>query len=113
MSDVSEAPCWVREMHDATAYMALALNNAQGELSPLEVGLHALHSGLSVRDYADKTGMSATNVARGRYAAEVLECAHVGTANPDLHRHLAEIHPAPRWLWRAPRQRADAYSRPK
>ncbi|MFZ3181578.1 MAG: hypothetical protein WA156_15510 [Methylocystis silviterrae] len=36
MSDVSEALCWVREMDDATAYMALALNNAQGELSPLD-----------------------------------------------------------------------------
>ena len=35
-------PCWVREMSDEDAYMALALNNAQGELSELEVGLHAL-----------------------------------------------------------------------
>jgi ParB-like chromosome segregation protein Spo0J len=35
-------PCWVREMSDEDAYMALALNNAQGELHPLERGYHAL-----------------------------------------------------------------------
>jgi len=45
------------EMDDATAYMALALNNPQGELSPLEVGLHALHSGLSGSEYARQVGM--------------------------------------------------------
>jgi hypothetical protein len=39
-------------MSDADAYMALALNNAQGELSPLRVGgfMRALESGLSVRE---------------------------------------------------------------
>jgi hypothetical protein len=29
-------------MSDEDAYMALVLNNAQGELTPLEIGLHAL-----------------------------------------------------------------------
>jgi hypothetical protein len=35
---------------------ALALCNAQGELHPLEVGLHALGSGLTVRAYAERLG---------------------------------------------------------
>jgi hypothetical protein len=37
--------------------LALALNNAQGELSPLEVGLHALGSELTGRDYAKQVGI--------------------------------------------------------
>lgn len=35
-------PCWVRELSDEDAYMALILDNRQGELSPLEIGIHAL-----------------------------------------------------------------------
>jgi ParB/RepB/Spo0J family partition protein len=35
---LTTVPCWVREMSDEDAYMALALNNMQGELHPLEVG---------------------------------------------------------------------------
>ena len=99
MSDVSEAPCWVREMDDATAYMALALNNAQGELSPLEVGLHALHSGLSGRAYAERVGAAHRTIADRMQAAEVAECAHVRT-DVDF-RSLTAIHPAPEWLWPA------------
>jgi hypothetical protein len=90
------------EIDDATAYMALALNNAQGELSPLEVGLHALHSGLSMGDYAERVGISKSDVDRRRAAATVLDaCPHMGTIDPDNWRHLAEIHTAPEWLWSA------------
>jgi len=35
-------PCWVREMDDDEAFMALVLANAQSELLPLERGIHAL-----------------------------------------------------------------------
>jgi ParB-like chromosome segregation protein Spo0J len=49
--------CWVREMSDEEAYMALALHNAQSELSALEIGLHALGSGLRVREYAMQAGV--------------------------------------------------------
>src|SRR2546427_759057 len=34
--------CWVEEMDDDEARMQLVLSNSQGELSPLEYGLHAL-----------------------------------------------------------------------
>jgi ParB-like chromosome segregation protein Spo0J len=35
-------PAWVRMMEDDTALMQLVLANAQGELSALERGIHAL-----------------------------------------------------------------------
>lgn len=123
-------PCWVREMSDEDAYMALVLNNAQGELTPLEIGLHALgvlksetnKEGMTIRDYAEKVGMAVTTLAYRVEAAAV--CSHVGTAwsaafegTPEaqmdaldgLHgefgnqhfRHFAEIHAAPKWLWSA------------
>src|SRR4051812_29976284 len=90
-------------MDDAEAYIALALNNMQGELHPLEIGLHALKSGLSVRDYAKQTGMKPTPLAMRMQAAKVADaCSDIGTARfPELWSHLAEIHPAPKWLWPA------------
>jgi hypothetical protein len=69
---IATVPCWIREMSDADAYMALALNNAQGELSPLEIGLHALGSGLSQRAYAEQVGMAQTTLVHRWQAAEVL-----------------------------------------
>jgi hypothetical protein len=36
-ADLATISCWVREMSDDDAYMALALNDAQAELSPLMV----------------------------------------------------------------------------
>lgn len=43
-------------MPDDEAFMALALCNTHGELTPLERGMHALRSGMSVRGYAEKVG---------------------------------------------------------
>lgn len=40
---LESVPCWVREMSDEDAYMALVTSNSQGGLSPLEIGMHALH----------------------------------------------------------------------
>ena len=41
------------------AFMALVLCNTHGELTPLERGMHALKSGMSVRGYGEKVGRSA------------------------------------------------------
>jgi len=42
------------------------------------------------------------HIDRTRAAAEVAAaCPHVGTGLTESWRHLAEIHPAPRWLWPA------------
>lgn len=91
---------WVREMDDDTAYMELVRSNAQSELTALERGLHALRSGFSVRDYADRIGRSKSSVQFERQAAEVADA--VSTRVDSAHaRHLAEIHAAPSWLWPA------------
>ena len=41
-AQLDTVPCWVRPLDDETAFLQLALSNAQGELTPLEIGLHAL-----------------------------------------------------------------------
>jgi hypothetical protein len=60
-------------MSDEDAYMALALCNAQGELHPLEEGLHALGSGLSGSEYARRTGTAQRNIADRICAATAAE----------------------------------------
>lgn len=41
---LAEVPAWVRDMDDDEAFMLLVLGNTQGELSPLEIGMHALRA---------------------------------------------------------------------
>jgi N6-adenosine-specific RNA methylase IME4/ParB-like chromosome segregation protein Spo0J len=104
--------CWSEDMDDDAAYMALATSNNQGELSPLEIGLHALHcvalekggrgkkGGLS--EYAAALGKRRQNVENYRDAAEVAQYENL---NVDMQvllpraEHLAAIHslPAPCW----------------
>lgn len=82
--------------------MALALANSQGELSPLERGMHALHSGMEVKAYAAMVGRAGSTVAQEYRAAKVATAVmHVHNDLSDLTRHLAEIHAAPEWLWPA------------
>lgn len=103
-------PAWVRPMDDAAAYMELVRANAQGELTALERGMHALGAtekgkhGQSVKAYAGAVGRAPQTVAlevqAARVAAEV--STRVETSEiVEKHRHLAEIHAAPRWLWPA------------
>jgi ParB/RepB/Spo0J family partition protein len=70
-------PCWVRDMDDDAAYMALVTSNTQGELTPLEIGLHALecvekgkHGG-GLTEYAKAIGKSNASITQSRNAAEV------------------------------------------
>ena len=37
-----KVPCWVQDLTDEEAFFELVKANAHGELSPLEIGLHAL-----------------------------------------------------------------------
>jgi ParB/RepB/Spo0J family partition protein len=67
---LSEVPCWVREMSDDDAYMALLLDNAQGELTSVEIGIHALGSHCSVKEYAIRSGYSPTSITFMRHAAQ-------------------------------------------
>src|SRR5262249_40225394 len=106
-------PCWVEEMDDQRAFMELVLSNSQGELSPLERGLHALWSvelgtrgkgnkGDGLKAYAKATGQRTDTVSKLRAAAEVYvatakDC-HVATIT-DLTYHLYTVHAAPRATW--------------
>jgi hypothetical protein len=109
-------------MGDDEAYMALLLTNTQSELHPLEEGLHAVRSGMTIRKYAARAGRQERTFLHRAHAAKVV--AHVGdnwigfyhgtpeqqraaiemlyaTDERSRWRHLAEIHPAPQWLWLA------------
>jgi len=108
---LTEAPCFVRDdIDEDQAYMVLATANAQGELSPLEIGMHALHyvekatggrgqkGGLSA--YAEAVGKNAGDLSKYRNAASVIET--MGTfqgftvsAYLDKAAHLAAIHKLP------------------
>jgi hypothetical protein len=82
--------------------MLLATSNAQGELSPLERGMHALHSELDGKSYAASVGRPQQSVAREISAARVAEAVpHMGYDLSERVRHIAEIHAAPGWLWPA------------
>jgi ParB-like chromosome segregation protein Spo0J len=76
--------------------------NAQGELTALERGMHALHSGMDVKAYAESVGRKRSTVHDEVYAATVAD------AVPDIRNditaffsQLVAIHAAPRWLWPA------------
>lgn len=97
----AEVLAWVRDLSDEDAFMAFVTANAQSELYPLEVGMHALKSGLDQKAYAAKKGYCSPNSSASPLRGKGLRFrAHVGHAQ-DQWRHLAEIHAAPSWLWPA------------
>lgn len=107
---IDAVPCWVRELDDEAAYMALVTSNSQGELSPLEIGLHALHCvGLSEGGRGKKGGLSAYAEAIGKHkttigdfvqAARVFENCRVDpTVLQSKTQHLAAIHALPPECW--------------
>jgi ParB/RepB/Spo0J family partition protein len=110
---LSEVPCWVRELDDEQAYMALVTDNTQGELTPLEIGLHALKCVIrdtkrgrgkigGVREYARSIGRSHVYVLQLMDAAEVAEVVTQVTtlsALLDKAKHLEAIHALPLSLW--------------
>ena len=96
-------PCWVVEMDDDTAYMALATSNNQGELAPLEIGLHALEcvgrddkrgrgkkGGLA--EHAAKIGKSKQYLSQLVAAAEVAKVSSQLDTLLDKAQHLHAIH---------------------
>lgn len=105
-------PCWVVEMDDEAAYMALATSNNQGELAPLEIGLHALEcvgkakagrgkkGGLA--EHARKVGRSHQYLSQLVSAAEVAKSASQLADLLDKAQHLHAIHAEDRReLWPA------------
>lgn len=104
---LTELPCWVRELSDDEAYMALVTDNGQGELSPLEIGKHAFGipkgnkwTGPKGKDYAEAIGKDASFLTRVKGAYEVLEFVKLPHGNlTDPYRHLYEIRAMPRATW--------------
>jgi hypothetical protein len=94
-------PAWLRAMTDDEAYMQLVLANTQGELSAIERGMHALHSGMSARKYADSVGRPERSLREEVQAARVFEAC--GSANfADIPpTTLSAIGSAQPWLWHA------------
>jgi site-specific DNA-methyltransferase (adenine-specific) len=110
---ITEVPCFVRDdLSEDEAYMVLATANAQGELSPLEIGMHALHyvdkatggrgkkGGLSA--YAEAVGKSESLLRHNRDAAKVVQNLAINcdlSAYLDKAAHLAAIHKLPPSWW--------------
>lgn len=105
-------PAWVKEMTDDEAYMALVMDNRQGELSPLEIGIHALEVvGRGERGRGKKGGLNAYARELGKdggyvrslaYAAEVAKIVGQPTilgSLIDKTQHLYAIHSADPSLW--------------
>jgi hypothetical protein len=99
-------------MDDRAAFMELALSNTQGELSPLEIGIHALKAvpkeqgkkGGGLKSYAERIGKSKSYVTELVNAAEVVELvrpAEQVSKLIDKAKHLTAIHGLPRECWRA------------
>ena len=108
-------------MSDDDAYMALVTSNSQGELSPLEIGMHALHcvalskggrvkggdgnkGGLS--EYAGKIGRDESFIRQIRKAAEVAEKVGVNSELSSKTQHLSAIHSLPEPCWQPAMLRA-------
>jgi len=99
--------------------LALVTSNSQGELSPLEIGMHALHCvGLSkggrgkaggLSGYAARVGKKQQYVSQLVAAARVAEKATSQLVGlDDKTQHLSAIHALPEACWPA---RAWGYRR--
>lgn len=83
--------------------------NAQGELSPLEIGIHALGSVTleaggkgktgGLREYARQVGKSPSFISMLKDAATVFETVHPGEQFQDKAKHLYEVSRAPEITW--------------
>ncbi len=74
---VEKVPCWVDiDLTDDEAFMQLVLSNSQAELSPLEIGFHALTyeaGGGVLTTYATDLGRDKSYVTQLRGAAKVAQ----------------------------------------
>lgn len=103
--------CWVEDMDDDAAFMALVTSNAQGELDPLEIGIHAFEAvplskggrgnkGGNQDSYAKLIGKAKSTVSELRSAGEVIvNCSVDRTVYIGKAQHLAAIHKLPREVW--------------
>jgi hypothetical protein len=98
-------------MDDDEAFMQLVLGNTQGELSPLEMGMHALkavplaqgsRSGGGLNGYAKRIGRTGEYIGQLRSAADVLSALPNSSLEVELAdkaKQLYEVSKAPREAW--------------
>jgi len=80
--------------------LALVTSNSQGELSPLERGIHHRSSSMGVREYARLTGRSHVSVLQESKAAEVVSQLTTSLAHLEAKtQHLSAIHALPEPCW--------------
>jgi site-specific DNA-methyltransferase (adenine-specific) len=109
-ADIVEIPCWVIGMDDEAAHMLLATCNSQGELDPLEIGIHAYEAvplekggrgkkgGIS--SYAAILGKQKRTVSDLRLGAEVvIKTGNISAQFLGRAYHLAVIHDANERAW--------------
>ena len=103
---LSEIACWVKSVSDEEADITLVTANQQGELSPLEIGLHALkvvqkyeRCGFTVSKFAAKVGKSQSTITELRQGALVYRTVSETIGRPidvrqasDKVNHLAAVH---------------------
>jgi N6-adenosine-specific RNA methylase IME4/ParB-like chromosome segregation protein Spo0J len=111
---IETVPCFVRdELTEEEAYMVLATANAQGELSPLEIGMHALHYvEKAAGGRGQKGGLSAYAEAVGKSQQFLSQCKDAAKVTSQLvgfdfstmlskSQHLSAIHKLPTECWQA------------
>lgn len=105
--------CWVEELSDEEAFMQLATSNNQGELDPLEIGIHAFQAvplstggrgskGSGLKEYAERIGQKLPNVSVYRSAGEVVKRLSQDNSLRDLMgkaKHLGAVHKLPCESW--------------
>lgn len=103
--------CWVEELDDEAAFMELVTSNNQGELDPLEIGIHAFEAvpvakggrgkkGGGVGAYAARVGRAKSTLTELRNAGEVIvNCSVNRTVYMGKSQHLAAIHKLNRECW--------------
>lgn len=110
-ANLTKIPCWVKEMSDDEAFFELVKANNQGELYPLEIGLHALQyiemsnggrgkKGV-VSEYARQVGKGKSTLSKYLTGAKVLQrikCSDVRTVLNKVN-HLSQISKTPEPYW--------------
>lgn len=111
LAGLNEVPAWVKEMADEDAFMQLVLANAQGELTHLEIGIHAFRAvakaqgkrGAGLQSYADTLGRKRQDISLLQKAGEVFltsDLAEYSARLRDKAFHLSAVHSADQRSWK-------------
>lgn len=105
-ANLETVPCWVRDMGDDEAYMALVTSNSQGELSNAELSIHLDRltekgqRGGGLRAYARTIGKTEQFVGQLAKAGRVLSKTKVNfSLCHDKTQHLAAINALDEVFW--------------